>query len=591
MSVISTSTQYSTITIDCVNYYSGFTETVPKVDVGLTYKTSHFNVHKDAEIAQETLIPCSEINYIGTRVSEPSVLCIRKTVSESMKIVKQIYDLVKSNKITLEVWNPDKKEFYFRPLSFDDFVISGSFVLAAFYDVLNTKTQKLLEANDVDIYILTRFKSLQLDTDSKPSYHKGFIINLLIDGLKIQLIRQNAPSITNVFGFYDVDCTRGAILLKENGNVMLIQSRSMLNSLEKGINIIGFHSTDTRVAKYEARGFGTFLVYGTKIVSTEEYYKIADRTCSYSLTGLNAVRGGYCQTCKQVHDDTRQGCSIFGTICEKCLTKKGVTVVKEKMDFSVEDEDCYPLTGKHTYYLKMHKPRDELIREMMKATKSLKYLQKCFKIRVASFDIKSIDASDRRNISRILGIKEEDIISNKLSPRFKRYALRMGANDYLLKHFDLLIESCITSIVYKTTFKTEEEKYIVNIDLYLPTNQETITGHKFVLDMISQVSEISYKVSNYMPFVTGTKYKKLYKDSKAVQLLTKKASEETLIKKVPGIFLSHPDLKAVGVKKNIYAKDDPLISFDISLVDLDEKVENESDSETETGSGSDSESE
>ena len=528
---IKNSLEYSEITIDNINYCGNFTDKKPRCNLGLDYHTQVYSFSQEKSISEAMIKKdVNDITYCGSMLYSPSVKINPRPVKDSIAVVKKVRDLILSGKIEIEVWNEEFKIYSYRKLTLNDVVISGSFVLTAFYDVTNTSTNKKLVSNDVDIYLMLRTKSLRINNSDVLSF-KTFFVNYEEDGQKYQIIRNDLKTETNVYGFYDTDVTRGCIRFINDDSFALVQSKQMIQSLHSGIMIVGFHSTIDRIKKYNERGFGIYVVSGTKLVDPETYYNMAG-TGSYTIRGINAVRGCQCRECHLMHTCNKEGLNIFMNFCETCLNKMGVLVIREKHNPEDTSSENYPLTKGHNYYLKYSGNDKDVLSKLIYTTRSLKYSQKCFKARVATIDVNHIIPQDRKTLSKILRIDENALNNGSLSTRFKRYCLRISDSDPLLENFGLIIKQCINSLVYKITFKKVDERYLINLDLYIPYTESNRIQLKSILDIITNVSLSTYKEKNHTPYVTGNKYKKLYENSKAEKLLPKSTLEksETLIK-------------------------------------------------------------
>jgi hypothetical protein len=458
------------------------------------------------------------------------------------------------NDISIELY--DNGEVIRRRLLETDVVISGSTLTTIYYDVINTSTGEKMVSNDIDVYILPRVRRMYINGVSPTKYAK-MITNIIVDGKTYQFINFAALSKKNVYAFYDFDICRGAIHFTRDGLCIANFSDSMMDCINTGYSVIGFHTHEDRVKKYASRGLGICLVPGCRVVPVDKYYGATSRG-GYSVRGLNAVRNAYCDTCKMFHLDNREKIHLYGSVCKSCLAKNGFRIVSmvdasDVMDdfkhyTSVEASSILVNHGEELWFCgktnNYHIIAPAGSREtpfgkrVIAAAGLAKYPVRSHKIVLPVINVSKMSKEARKYIIAYMGITEERLSQGTYMIKSRKYALNMSLKDPVFDDIRVILSRSTDDVVYKArVFMANREDgdildLCLKVSVYIPAGGVMDT----VIPVLANVAGMEYKMKDYIPFVTHRRYKKFgtwakpvtRRSSKTVKTVKTSETSETI---------------------------------------------------------------
>lgn len=430
------------------------------------------------------------------------------------------------------------KKLINRRITEDDIVISGSTLTTTFYDVTNTSTGAVMKSDDIDVYILPSIRRIYIDGKMINNSFRA-INNISVGDKKYQFISISSCTPKNVYGFYDFDICRGMIQFLKDGLVRVTFSQMMTDCISSGYAIVGFHTTDVRVAKYQSRGLGVILIKDTRILTTEKYYGAIRGGCGYNVRGFNAVRSAKCNACGIHHLDNREKIHIYQSVCKACLAKEGYTVITSgdtrifsddmeeigrSSSSSIAYENIIPTEGKEVWYsgkdgnyhliVPKGASQTEFGHRLYKYCGVMKHPGRCHKVTFPIINVAKTGESTRKNILSYLGINETVFRTGTFGIYTRKYKLIFPPSDPIFDNYRVVIDKYSDSIIYKARlFMSEENDLSVKVNLYIPAVDDLLC---ILVDAVSQMSDCRHVINEYTPFVTGRRYKKFENWAKAV---------------------------------------------------------------------------
>jgi len=508
---ITDNAQYSKILVDNVNKSIG--HNVDYVDVGLEYDQELICLN-DSQVSKLSSVEPAKILYEAECISTAKCTITRKPLEESIAAIKKIQNDLFAGSFYVEIFDTKINKFILRKLEYTDIIISGSCMFTVFYDLVNTATGSKFVSNDIDTYLMINARAIQFN--EKKTILNKVCYEFEIGTSKYQFIRQNAAIKTNVYGFYDFDICRGCFEFLNDNIVKVTKSKQMLNSISSGYCVLGLHTTTLRIAKYSDRGLGILKIKGTKVIDPTEYY---NQTSSrpYTVNGLNAVRAIYCDCCKKVSRNDGTFVNIQFVRCKECLSGMGIEIVHKKYDECIsnpEYKDSEILTPgptfEHTFVLKPSvKPEDRKF--LVDRARTVRSVEECYKIKLQTVNLSSLQPTTRGEIMKKLGIKAERLFTSGFYfMRSRKHRLSLSNTDPLLIGVYILIKLYEKDIIYKTSFKNVNENMVLDISLYIPKRATDATT-EIIIDAVTKTTGVVCMTKPITPVFSGRRYKSFSK--------------------------------------------------------------------------------
>lgn len=551
MTAITSNVDYSDYICDCVNAQ----ETTVLDNHVMKFNLLGDNVPLDLDVIEVA----EPLFGVSVTRSYPNVSCVPR--DDFVDNAREIYEaLFVTNHFDVEYFDGQNK--IRRPLSEDDIVISGSRLATLFYDITNTIDGTKMIANDVDVYILPKISKIYMNGHPMNGYMKS-LIDFTVDNVKYQFISFGAHGVKNTYGFYDFDVCRGSLTFDADGYATVKMSQMMVSCMITGWARVGFHTTEDRVAKYIARGFGVLLIPGTIVVTRDKYYGTISNMGSYNIRGFNAVRSAHCSMCGKFHNDNREKLYLYQSICKKCFAAENFIIKsvdtrtnnifeREPMTFNVLPYDLVIPTGYELLYAGKRSPyhifaplnrnEDGIMSRLPYIIGVLKRACVNHKIVLDVLNITRLEPHARKNIFDVIGMSEEKVLRRMVIN--KKY-IKLSHHDPVFDKVKTFIEFIKESAVYKARVYPLENScrdgnkgdLCLKVSLYVPTTD--LLG-AFIPTACS-LANIQHKMKDYFPIVTNRRYKKFNDE---VKILTKRVIIKQS-KKVPSKYLAEEDAKDI----------------------------------------------
>lgn len=487
--------------------------------------------------------------YEGQFLSHPTITFTPK--NDCRDTLVEIYQtLFVDHRIEIDYFDKDQSKVIRRVISESDVVVSGSSLTTILYDVVNTATGEMMKSNDIDVYILPHVRKLYVNGKLIGGGFKQ-VNNIVVDGKNYQIISISAEVPKNVYGFYDFDICRGMIQFTNDGMAIITLSQMMMDCISSGYAVVGFHTIDARIKKYQDRGLGVFLIPGTKIVDTTRYYGAIRGGNRYSIRGFNAVRSARCMMCGTHHLDNREKIHLYQGICKTCLAKEKFSLISVGDSELFNDNDNYSqnivyddiitkdgtevwYSGKNgRYHLIVPSGAAETRFGHMvyKYAGVLKHPGKCHKVTFPIINVAKTSDATRKTILRYLGIDEVTFRTGRYTLSTRKYKLLFPMSDPMFYHYSSILERYQKHIIQKARAYHDEttNELCIKVSLYIPVNDELLN---MLVGGISELSNCKYTCKPYTPFVTGNRYKLFPEWAKPVTKRTTRVAKKVVPKKV-----------------------------------------------------------